>query len=180
MTKSGATFGPKPMRMTTRRTGLTSGSVQRRSIMTGRLKGFRSALFRIRRTSISAMTASMTVAIAYQTNSLIWPMTTIMSMIPRRASGGPALSPRAALAEERGADAHERRALLDCHLEVVRHAHRKLALRFGESARRAKLVAQPAQASEVRAHKLRVFVERRKRHEPLEAQARASLQGLDY
>ncbi len=64
MTTSGVTFGLMPICTSGRRTGLTSGSVQRLTMMTGRLKGLRSALFRIRRASISAMTTRMIAAIA--------------------------------------------------------------------------------------------------------------------
>ncbi len=63
-------FGLKPICTSGLRTGLTSGSVQRRIMMTGRLNGFRSALFRMKRASISAMTSRMMPAIAYQTTRL--------------------------------------------------------------------------------------------------------------
>src|SRR5437763_11297109 len=181
MTTSGATFGLNRSCASGARTGPTSGSVQRRSMMTGRLKGLKSALFRISRATISAMTTRINDAIAYQKNKLR--AANISMMFRERAKGGFALRllPGAlfALAEQGRADAHKRRALLDCYLEVVCHTHRKLADAFAEHTARAKFVAKTAQASEVRADEFRVLEERREQHQPSAAHATATFERLD-
>src|SRR5207248_864709 len=137
--------------------------------------------FRMRRAIISAMTTIITNPIASRKNKLR--AANISMMFRERAKGGFALRllPGAlfALAEQGRADAHKRRTLLDCYLEVVCHTHRKLADAFAEHPARAKFVAKTAQASEVRADEFRVLEERREQHQPSAAHAAATFERLD-
>src|ERR1041385_5304647 len=89
------------------------------------------------------------------------------------------LSGSVSLAEDGRADSDDRRALFDGRLEVVAHAHRKLARGVAERAATAQFVAQGAQASEVWARSLGLLEEGREHHQPSTADALATLQGLE-
>src|ERR1044072_745306 len=89
------------------------------------------------------------------------------------------LSGSASLTEDGRAAPDYRRALFNGCLEVVAHAHRKLARGVAERAATAQLVAQRAEASEGRAHALGLLEEWRVDHQSSAADALATLQGLE-
>src|SRR4051812_2646650 len=66
----------------------------------------------------------------------------------RVAATQAALRLKVSAAENRRADAHERRAFLNGHLEVAAHAHRQLAKHVGRNTRRQPLIPQLAQSAE--------------------------------
>src|SRR5262245_9159268 len=73
-------------------------------------------------------------------------------------------------AEERRTYANERRALLDCDLEIVAHAHREVVETPSDGAGPPRLIAQAAQTSKEKPRVLRVGGERRHGHQSFEFQ----------
>src|SRR5260370_30627055 len=65
--------------------------------------------------------------------------------------------PSASCAKYRSADANNCCALFNRDLEIVRHAHRKLAARLTECSLTAKSISQFAQLAEKRPHLLQIF-----------------------